>query len=415
MLPARDFAVTLRKGPALLPPLLFLAASIGTASPRQADSSASRAELLLRNFSAQDRAGMLRACADRQSSGPAAYDDCLEQQVAALRKRPTPPDLSRFAAVDRAGTLRACADRESYGPAAHNECLAQQAAALRKRPTPPDLSRFPAADRANALRACAYRESDGPAAYNECLEQQAVALRRTAGGAPPEQPTERMPHDRSDGSTQARPGTAQTGKNRGGGAVQSVSRSQGRAEPNASQPTPETSLPDPTLPATPTTTTSQSDAGYVLGLFLLLFGGWWLVTGMRKTPRVKPCLSCGRATTNAVGVCSDCLREQAEEARRREAEAKEARARQAADERRRAERRQYEQQPRPHHRDPADPHDILGVRRGATRDEIRQAYRLVIAQYHPDRVAQLGPELRNLATEKTKEINQAYETLLNGV
>jgi DnaJ-domain-containing protein 1 len=32
-------------------------------------------------------------------------------------------------------------------------------------------------------------------------------------------------------------------------------------------------------------------------------------------------------------------------------------------------------------------------------------------QYHPDRVATLGPELQAMAEEKAKQINCAYETL----
>jgi preprotein translocase subunit Sec63 len=59
-----------------------------------------------------------------------------------------------------------------------------------------------------------------------------------------------------------------------------------------------------------------------------------------------------------------------------------------------------------------DPYSVLRVNRGATRDEIKAAYRREIAQYHPDKVAQLGSELRELANEKSKQINEAYSTLM---
>jgi len=59
-----------------------------------------------------------------------------------------------------------------------------------------------------------------------------------------------------------------------------------------------------------------------------------------------------------------------------------------------------------------DPYAVLGVQRGASRDEIREAYKRVVQQYHPDKVAHLGRELQQLALEKTKEINRAYEVLL---
>jgi preprotein translocase subunit Sec63 len=58
-----------------------------------------------------------------------------------------------------------------------------------------------------------------------------------------------------------------------------------------------------------------------------------------------------------------------------------------------------------------DPWAVLGVPRGASREEITRAYRERLKEYHPDRVAQLGTELRDLAHRKTVEIRRAYETL----
>jgi hypothetical protein len=58
-----------------------------------------------------------------------------------------------------------------------------------------------------------------------------------------------------------------------------------------------------------------------------------------------------------------------------------------------------------------DAYTILGVRRGASFDEIRRAYRERMKEYHPDKVAGLGAELRELAERKAKEINMAFEEL----
>lgn len=60
---------------------------------------------------------------------------------------------------------------------------------------------------------------------------------------------------------------------------------------------------------------------------------------------------------------------------------------------------------------PWDPYAILGVRRGATPDEIRDAYRVQMKLYHPDRVADLGPELQAVAHRKSIEIQRAYEEI----
>jgi DnaJ like chaperone protein len=57
------------------------------------------------------------------------------------------------------------------------------------------------------------------------------------------------------------------------------------------------------------------------------------------------------------------------------------------------------------------PHEVLGVSANATIEEITAAYRQMAQMYHPDKVTTLGPEFRELAERKMKEINKAYEAL----
>lgn len=57
-------------------------------------------------------------------------------------------------------------------------------------------------------------------------------------------------------------------------------------------------------------------------------------------------------------------------------------------------------------------HLVLGVAETASLDEVVAAYRSAMNQYHPDKVAHLGEELRDLAEKKCKEINLAYEAAL---
>lgn len=58
-----------------------------------------------------------------------------------------------------------------------------------------------------------------------------------------------------------------------------------------------------------------------------------------------------------------------------------------------------------------DPYRVLGVPPGADQAAIRAAYRRLAAQYHPDKVAHLGPDFQLLAEKKFKAIQAAYETL----
>lgn len=57
-------------------------------------------------------------------------------------------------------------------------------------------------------------------------------------------------------------------------------------------------------------------------------------------------------------------------------------------------------------------YEVLKVSPNATVEQIQEAYKKQIRQYHPDKVNNLGEELRNLAEEKSKAINVAYQTAL---
>ena len=56
-----------------------------------------------------------------------------------------------------------------------------------------------------------------------------------------------------------------------------------------------------------------------------------------------------------------------------------------------------------------DPYKILGVPPSATDDEIKKAYRELARKYHPDKYR--DSDLADLASEKMKEINSAYEDI----
>ncbi|TWT18673.1 J domain-containing protein [Luteimonas marina] len=59
----------------------------------------------------------------------------------------------------------------------------------------------------------------------------------------------------------------------------------------------------------------------------------------------------------------------------------------------------------------AAPYRVLGLASDASDAEIDQAYRRLMSQYHPDKVAGAAPELREQAERKASEINAAYDKI----
>ena len=56
-----------------------------------------------------------------------------------------------------------------------------------------------------------------------------------------------------------------------------------------------------------------------------------------------------------------------------------------------------------------NPYKVLGVNEGASNEEIRAAYLSLVKKYHPDKYT--DPDMKQLANEKLKEINEAYDQL----
>ena len=57
-------------------------------------------------------------------------------------------------------------------------------------------------------------------------------------------------------------------------------------------------------------------------------------------------------------------------------------------------------------------HDILGVSPHASRDDIVAAYEAKIHEYAPERMAHLGPDVRELARSRREQLGLAYDAAL---
>lgn len=58
-----------------------------------------------------------------------------------------------------------------------------------------------------------------------------------------------------------------------------------------------------------------------------------------------------------------------------------------------------------------NPYDVLGVSQSASDDEIKKAYRDLTRKYHPD--ANVDNPLADLAEEKFKDVQEAYDTIMH--
>jgi hypothetical protein len=58
-----------------------------------------------------------------------------------------------------------------------------------------------------------------------------------------------------------------------------------------------------------------------------------------------------------------------------------------------------------------DPYALLGVDANASDEALEQAYRKRMSEYHPDRVASAAKEIRDMADQRARAINQAYDRI----
>lgn len=59
-----------------------------------------------------------------------------------------------------------------------------------------------------------------------------------------------------------------------------------------------------------------------------------------------------------------------------------------------------------------NPYEVLGVPDGADIETVKKAYKELVKKYHPDKY--INNPLADLASEKLKEINKAYDMIMSG-
>ena len=308
-----------------------------------------------------------------------------------LSARRGPPDLSKLSSEQQAMIANACGARQFRGRAKYYSCLRDQLRALRNSSGEPDLSDLSSEEQAMIASACnVARQFDGPAKYYGCLRDQLGALRSSSGepdlsDLSPEQ--QEMIFNACRVARQfigpASYYNCLRSQRVGLGAQIAPVTDPGTpaVSPPAHQPT--SNYPTTGSGANPELQTNPGIPSSLIVFGAVIFVSLFLLEEVAR--RGKKCFSCGARTTNATQICDSCReRARAEENWRRE-----------------------DQTPCVSF----DPYEVLGVSQGASREEIRSAYRELIARYHPDKVAHLGQEFEAIAREKTLAINRAYEML----
>ena len=132
-------------------------------------------------LSSEERQSIEYACqTDKLMNGPAAYNSCVQNQLARLTPNNRRPDLSGLSSEERQSIEYACqTDKLMNGPASYNACLRTQLSRLTPDNRRPNLSGLSAQERQSIEYACQTDKlMNGPAAYNSCLTQQLLRLRQ---------------------------------------------------------------------------------------------------------------------------------------------------------------------------------------------------------------------------------------------
>lgn len=134
-------------------------------------------------ITSEERQSIEMVClSDKVNNGPAAYQRCVDRQVATLGPNNRRPDLSGLSSGERQSIEIVClSDKVNNGPAAYNKCIGRQVASLGSSSRRPDLSALSSEERQSIEMVClSDKINNGPAAYNKCLQSHLASLGGTS-------------------------------------------------------------------------------------------------------------------------------------------------------------------------------------------------------------------------------------------
>jgi hypothetical protein len=288
--------------------------------------------------------------------------------------------------------------RQFHGPAAYYNCLNQQLSALEAIPAKPSLAAVSTAERLRIESACHNEKYfHGPAAYYSCIDQQISALSRRQVPTPPADNKQRTSQGLSSVEVAGEPQAQSRVRHRSPPApAQSGTADQASRIPAGTSNA-------PSAPAAPATNASQP---YRFAILIVVAVAGLSLWSVYRGLRGGKCKKCGSKFRGPTRYCPSCTADIQEEAKR---------ASDHRPDSSREEARERVHSPKREPEDGFDPYRVLGIARDASQEEIRAAYYRQMASYHPDKVAHLGEDIQELAKRKAQAINRAYEELVNMV
>jgi hypothetical protein len=140
-----------------------------------AETRASSGQPDLSSLTFAEKQSIEAACSHaKYIEGPAAYDRCLNRELAAWEQGPKQPNLSSLTFAEKQSIEAACSHAKYIeGPTAYDRCLNRELAAWEQGPKEPSLSGLTYAEKQSIESACSHAKYiKGPAAYDRCLIRQ---------------------------------------------------------------------------------------------------------------------------------------------------------------------------------------------------------------------------------------------------
>lgn len=156
------------------------APSVPAASSQRVSMASQPPSTTNETLSYEEKESIESACAlDKQVNGPAAYNRCVSNKLAALKSSPRNIDLSGLSYDEKESVESSCAlDKQVNGPGAYNRCVSGKLSSLRNGPRNIDLSGLSYDEKESIESSCALdKQVNGPAAYNRCVSSKLAALK----------------------------------------------------------------------------------------------------------------------------------------------------------------------------------------------------------------------------------------------